>query len=445
MYASTERHQARIVDSDDSAKERARARDTEREDFGADRLRVLVDSLPAMIAYVNTQERFSFCNRAYLKAFALNDSEVLGRTICEVLGEATYTPLQPYIAQALSGQMVYHERTQHWPGGASSELAVTYVPHIGGAGEVLGFHAQLVDISGRRYVEQALRQSETTLRAISDNLPALVAYVDATEVYHFANRTYEDWFGLRPDQVVGHSLCEVLGSDYSRAKPYIDEALSGQRAVHERDVLAKATHRHLHNIYIPRFDPDGEVAGFCILATDISERKALEDELLHRASHDPLTGLPNRALLLDRLEQALERSKRHRTPVAAMYIDIDYFKAINDTFGHQVGDDVLRGFAGRLAKCVRTIDTVARIGGDEFVILLEELEGKYDAALVARKVLASTRARFDLAGATVPITASIGLAISAPGDSEARALLGRADAALYRAKADGRNQWRLAA
>lgn len=416
----------------------------EEEVLGADRLRVLVDSMPAMIAYVDTRERFRFCNRAYLNAFGLNESEVPGMTIREVLGDAAYRSIRPHIARALSGERVYHERTQQWPSGECSELTATYVPHFDEGGRVLGLHAMLVDVTARKSTEQALRKSEATLRTISDNLPALVAYVDANEMYQFANWTYEDWFGLRPDQVVGRSMREVLGGDYARAKPYIDEALSGARAEHERDVFMNKRHRHLHNVYIPSADANGRTVGFSILATDISERKALENELTHRAFHDALTGLPNRALFEDRLHQALERGKRHGTTLGLLYLDIDHFKKINDTLGHQVGDEVLRSFAGRLVQYVRTTDTVARLGGDEFVILMEEIKGKEDAVLVARKVLAAMQSGLEPGGTMVGATASIGLAICKAGDYEADGLLARADMALYRAKAEGRNRWQAA-
>jgi len=400
--------------------------------------------MPAMIAYVDTHERFQFCNRAYLTAFGLNESEVLGMTIREVLGGPTYASLRPRIARALSGERVYHERSQQWPSGECSELTATYVPHFDEDGRVLGFHAMLVDVTARRSTEQALRKSEATLCTISDNLPALVAYVDANEIYQFANRTYEDWFGLRQDQVVGRSIREVLGDDYAQAKPYIDKALSGARAEHERDMFMNMRNRYLHSAYIPSIDADGRTVGFSVLVTDISERKALEDELMHRAFHDSLTGLPNRALFEDRLHQALERSKRHRATLALLYLDIDHFKTINDTLGHQVGDEVLRTFAGRLVHYVRTTDTVARLGGDEFVILMEEIKGEEDAVRVARKVLAAIQSGLKLGGATIRATASIGLAICEAGNYEADGLLARADMALYRAKAEGRNQWQAA-
>ncbi len=408
--------------------------------FGEARLRVLVDSVPAMIAYVDTGERFVFCNRAYLQAFGVTEPAALGKTIREVVGDATYEAVQPLIARALAGHTARHERSQRWPGGGSSELSVTYVPHFGEDGRVLGFHSLLVDITERKRAEEALRASEARMRAISDNLPALVAYVDASETYQFANRTYEEWFGLRPEQVVGRTMNAVLRGDYAKAKPHIGQALAGQLAVHDREVYINNERRHLHNIYIPHFGADGATVGFSILATDISERKALEHELSHRASHDALTGLPNRTLFRDRLEQALERAKRHGTPLAVMYLDIDRFKAVNDTLGHQVGDELLKGFAERLVRYVRTTDTVARLGGGEFVILLEEIGTEADALLVADKVIAGMQPGFRLAGAFIPATASIGLAMLAPGSFDADALLARADAALYRAKAEGRNR-----
>ncbi len=148
---------------------------------------------------------------------------------------------------------------------------------------------------------------------------------------------------------------------------------------HERDVTVNARTRHVTATYLPHYGPQSEVLGFYILLSDISERKAAERQLSYMAHHDPLTGLPNRILFNESLLGAIHRSARSRKPFALMYLDVDSFKAINDSLGHVLGDHLLKAFAARLSETVRAGDTVARLGGDEFAIIAEELGQLEDA------------------------------------------------------------------
>lgn len=282
------------------------------------------------------------------------------------------------------------------------------------------------------------------LRLVIDHVPALIAYVDASETYCFANRAYETLFGLSPEQMIGRTMRDVLGEKYAEAKPHIDRALSGLRSMHDRTVTANQRSHYLHNVYVPHLEEGGRVAGMFILAVDISDRKVLEQELAHKAHHDPLTGLPNRALFEDGLERALEGALRTGTRLALIYMDIDNFKGINDSLGHQVGDAVLEAVAARIRRCVRSSDLVSRVGGDEFVVLLEHLSNDDDACEVARKLVAYMREPVMVGDRAVPATTSAGLAIAASGETGAAELLRRADAAMYQAKSAGRNRFHMA-
>ncbi|MDP9441861.1 MAG: EAL domain-containing protein [Actinomycetota bacterium] len=170
------------------------------------------------------------------------------------------------------------------------------------------------------------------------------------------------------------------------------------------------------------------------------ERKQVQEQLAHAALHDPLTGLPNRALLRDRLERALRRSQPRSSAVALLFVDIDRFKLINDTFGHAAGDRLLVLTAQRLVEAVRAGDTVARFGGDEFVVLLEGVSGEVDALGMAERLARATEQPVVVDGTELVVTLSTGIAVAAAGDGDGEDLLRRADTALYRAKQDGRSQ-----
>jgi diguanylate cyclase (GGDEF)-like protein len=169
------------------------------------------------------------------------------------------------------------------------------------------------------------------------------------------------------------------------------------------------------------------------------ELRLANDELTKLAAHDVLTGLPNRKLLSDRLQQALAIAKRNSAHLALMYIDLDDFKPINDTYGHATGDLLLKETAGRIQDCVRESDTVARIGGDEFLVLLPLIETEQDAIMVAEKIRFALNQLFELAGERLCISASAGIAIYPEHGSEEAVLLKNADAAMYDAKESGRN------
>ena len=191
---------------------------------------------------------------------------------------------------------------------------------------------------------------------------------------------------------------------------------------------------------------DGRALRMVGTNSDITARKASEMQLVHRANHDTLTGLPNRSLFADRLEQAVARARRNKTLMAVMYLDIDKFKTINDTMGHDTGDLLLKEFSVRLAGCVRNTDTAARRGGDEFVVILEALAGRDDGHRIAEKIVTSMRPEFRLGERTLAVTTSAGMAFLEPGEALAGdALLKRADEALYRAKAAGRDNYKVAA
>ena len=183
-----------------------------------------------------------------------------------------------------------------------------------------------------------------------------------------------------------------------------------------------------------------QIVGF---TTDVTERTRWEGQLAHRAFHDPLTELPNRALFMDRLEHALERRRRTGRATAVLFLDLDDLKAVNDGHGHEAGDMLLVSVADRLRSALRTQDTLARLGGDEFAVLAEEVEGEEGAVQVAERLLERLRAPIRLGSADLVVTASIGVALSAPGASRPPDLLRAADAAMYAAKSAGKAGYRV--
>lgn len=176
---------------------------------------------------------------------------------------------------------------------------------------------------------------------------------------------------------------------------------------------------------------------------DITERKNMEERMRHMAHYDLLTELPNRALISERLQQAVIKARRDKTHMAVMFLDLDRFKPVNDNLGHDIGDALLKQVAQRLLVGVRASDTVARIGGDEFVVMLPTIEHERDATVVAEKILHTLNQPFNVAGHEISISGSIGIAVYPEHGKEEKLLLLNADIAMYHAKSDGRNDYRM--
>lgn len=190
-------------------------------------------------------------------------------------------------------------------------------------------------------------------------------------------------------------------------------------------------------------DERGVIQQYVVVLSDITQRKLDEERIRYQANYDALTGLPNRALFLDRLNQAVSVSARSGQRVGLMFIDLDGFKLVNDTLGHDIGDRLLQEAGARLSSCVRSYDTVARLGGDEFTIIMPNLGDGQSAAPVAQRIIDSLEQPFDLVGQEALVSASIGITVFPDDAADAQTLLKNADAAMYRAKEHGKANYQF--
>ena len=297
------------------------------------------------------------------------------------------------------------------------------------------------DVTESRAVEQAAIDSQRRLRLITDNLPALVAYIDKEERYRFLSAHIQRIYGTDTSGGLGRSMRETRGEAvYGQLAPHVRLALRGEKASFVYTDTFDGAERHFQAHYVPDVDPRGEVQGFYAMTFDITALHETQRQLEKLAHVDALTGLPNRRQFDERIARALLRSRRSGQPLAVMFLDIDHFKLVNDALGHAGGDTVLCEFARRLKACVRATDTVARLAGDEFVVLLE---GVRELPALAEKVVECVRSPFQVEGTTLAVSTSVGVA-SCGGESSAAEVLARADAALYEAKRGGRDRYSIA-
>ena len=298
---------------------------------------------------------------------------------------------------------------------------------------------QLGRVVERTRAEAALRLSEAENRLIVETADDAFIAIDADSTILEWNRAAERIFGWTREEAIGRTLPETIIPAVHREahiRGLSRYMTSGSGAVLNRRLELTACRKDKSELPVeltPWAIGHGEGVRFNAFVSDITERKEFERQLRHQALHDTLTGLPNRALLLDRMAHALSRCQREGCMTAVLFVDLDRFKAVNDTFGHDAGDRLLLAVAARLPMVIRPSDTVARLGGDEFVVVCEGLTDRHQAVDIAERLVSVMRAPIVIGGTEVVISASVGLAVTT-GDADPEQLLGDADLAMYRAK-----------
>ena len=302
----------------------------------------------------------------------------------------------------------------------------------------------------RKQAEDALRESEELLRSITDNASTVIFLKDVAGRYLHVNRQYEKLFHVPNATVQGKTDHDIFPRDMADAFIRNDQMViqSGQPLeVEECIPHDDGIHTYI-SVRFPLRNASGGIYAVCGIATDITEHKRAKEEIENLAFYDPLTHLPNRQLLLDRLKQALASSARSGREGALLFIELDNFKTLNDTLGHDIGDLLLQQVAQRLESCIREGDTVARLSGDEFVVMLEDLserdlEAAAQAEAIGEKILATINQPYQLAAHEHHTTTSIGVTLFCDHDQDQDELLKQADIAMYQAKKAGRNTLRF--
>ncbi len=325
---------------------------------------------------------------------------------------------------------------------AMSEMLIA---HRGAHNKVEALSVIMRDITEEARARAELRRSEAILRIAADHLPAFVAVLDLQQRYVFTNLAFDRWRGPASEPSLGRTLRDVLGEfEYERSRPFVEAALAGRARSFQKDYPDRDGGRFLDIDFIPFHGEDGAVAGFVSVSQDITLLKREEQRLRDAAQTDALTGVINRAGFDERLAQALAKSAEVGVQMALLYIDLDHFKPVNDTHGHPVGDALLRAVAGRMRSTLRPSDVVARLGGDEFALILPGIDVAASAEVVARKIVGVLGEVFRIGALELHIGASVGVALSRPGEVDADALIRRADEALYEAKGAGRGRYTVA-
>jgi two-component system NtrC family sensor kinase len=392
--------------------------------------------------------------------------ELTGIPVAEVLGtnqhwKAFYPEKRPCLAD-----MILDDRLEQildlYESYANSPLitdglqAEGWFPNIGGKrryllfeaapirdrkGEIIAAIETLHDLTHLKQVEEALKESESSYRTLIERLPdAILVHRGGTVVFgnHAASRLFASG---APEALEGAKVSNLVHPDYREAVreriSLVEHQRESREYIEEKILRPDGTAVDVESASAPVFY--GGRWSVQTILRDITDRKEMQEKIWRQANFDPLTGIPNRLLFLDRLQQNLDRAEREKYHVALLFIDLDYFKEINDTLGHEAGDEVLRQTASRLCGLLRKTDTVARMGGDEFTVIMPRITEPPCVSLVAGRILAVLDEPFELPGGKGRISASIGIAFYPEDGTDAATLIKKADIAMYRAKESGRN------
>ena len=403
-------------------------------------LRLLADSIPALVAYfVRDNFRCQFANKAYAINFGLDEQSIVGKTVTEIIGAEAFVAIKPYVERALLGETVRYERQNRLSDGSERTLEVTLIPHFDDTGTAQAAFVLIHDITRYHESERAIRDSEERLRKFADATNEGIVFIDAGIIVD-CNEAAARMMRLTHAELVGRRNQDFI------APEDFETVASNIRAGFERPYEVTLIRDDGSKLAVELVGKDLVYSGVTHRMTvirDISDRKQAEARIQFLAHHDTLTHLPNRALLLDRIQNILAGARRNQTEVGIMFIDLDNFKTINDSLGHYAGDELLKKVASRLQSCLRAVDLVGRLGGDEFLVVLDALTNAEDIAPVAEKIAEAISEPFSLEDQVLSVSASIGVSVF-PRDGETPdSLIRNADAAMYLAKERGRNNWQF--
>ncbi|HSS28493.1 MAG TPA: EAL domain-containing protein, partial [Usitatibacter sp.] len=328
--------------------------------------------------------------------------------------------------------------------GESRQMLYNKVSFVDQKGDVAGVIGVITDVTRYKETEGALEASEARFRVLTESSIDLISVIDAAGVMQYQSAALRHLLGFDPVDSVGKNVFELVHKDDAEHVRAAFRRLAETRALTE-PVEFRLRHRDgswrtFESLGTNCLD-NPHIRGLVWNSRDVTDRKVIQQRIQHLAYHDNLTGLPNRGLLQDRLARSIARAERAGKKVAVLFIDLDNFKNINDTLGHDVGDELLRQVSRRLADCVRLEDTIARQGGDEFIVLLDSLDDGRNASIVAQKVLNQLRLPLTLGGTEQHVSGSVGIAVYPEDGRDAQTLMKNADTAMFHGKSLGKNTY----
>lgn len=403
-------------------------------------IKKIFDALPGAVGYWDTDLICRFASAAIFDWFGRAPEAALGTHYRDLVNEDFFRANEPYIRAALAGAKQCFERTVPKADGSTRYLLVDYIPDIDDAGAVAGFFVNVSDVTVVKLSEAQLEVAA----AVFDHAADGIFVTDAAGTILSVNPAFTEITGYTAAEAVGQNP-RILNS--ARQGPEFFAALWHQLKTCGRWQGEIWNRRKNGEIFFERQtitkvrNSSGEAVRYVSVFSDITEAWRRNERFRHLAFHDELTDLPNRTAFTKRLNEAVLLAQRERQCLAVMFIDLDGFKAVNDRLGHEVGDALLKSVARKLQALVRSTDIVARIGGDEFIVLIGDAPSELQVARIAAAMIEAINEPLNHEGTVADVGVSIGIARYPADGRSAADLVQRADAAMYGAKATGKNAY----
>jgi diguanylate cyclase (GGDEF)-like protein/PAS domain S-box-containing protein len=409
------------------------------------RMRKLTDSVPALLARLDDTDTYRFVNATYRSWFG-DAAPVVGSTLQEFLGAEAHLRLRPALDRVRAGHAVRLEMPHANLKGRAFVGDITYTPDLDDDGHYCGFYVLVTDVSERKRLEDSLFAAKELAQVTLDSIGDAVITTDNTGVVTSLNKQAEALLDHQATRARGlpiDVLVNLSEADGTPAAIPLLRAIAGEAPpaiARSRRLLRKdGSQRAIEDVASPIRDRGGTIIGGVLVLRDVSVTQALADEMRRLAESDVLTGLPNRMVFDRRLRAALA-SREATASLAVLYMDLDGFKSVNDTFGHDAGDALLKEMARRFDTRVGKVETVCRLGGDEFVVLLPAPTSRREAVVLAEAFLEVARAPVRWGNHDLFVTLSVGVAVAPADGTEAHALMRWADQTLYAAKQSGKDK-----
>jgi len=405
-----------------------------------EKFRFVSENLQEGLWTTDSEDRMTFCNKRMEEISGVTREDVIGLSIMEDFPEETTQHFLPFYLKAKQQlKPISYETNVVTPGKEKTVQAGWLIPKINN-GKYDGIVCTIDDISERIKSEQEIR----LLSKAVEQSPVSIIITDADAKIEYVNSAFEKVTGYGLEEVVGKNPRLLKSGNtpsgiYKELWQTITQGKTKDCELQNRKKNGEIFWENAHFSSVK--NSKGIITHYLALKEDITDRKIQEEKILHQAHFDALTDLPNRFLSLDRLSQLLIETERNKKQVAVLFIDLDDFKKVNDSLGHDVGDNLLIKTAGRLSSVIRSGDTVGRLGGDEFIVLLSGLDKASDAQPIAENLLEKFREPFIIDNRELIITASIGISIFPDDGTDASELLRNADSAMYHSKDLGRNAY----
>jgi len=408
----------------------------------------LVESAPEGIAITDSQGRVMRVNTEFVRMFGYGADEAVGQDIDDLVAP----PGRKEEARALTKSTIQGEKTlletvRGRKDGTLVDVSLVTAPIVI-AGKQEAVYAIYRDITKHKRAEEALWKEQMSMSALMENIPDHIYFKDTASRFLRVNSAMARSFGLHAVvDAVGKTDADFFSEEHANPALAAEQEImrTGQPLtnIEEKETWSDGSVSWVVTTKLPLRDLDGRIIGICGISSDITERKQMEQKLEEMATHDFLTGLPNRVLLLDRFTIAAALAHRNKARIAVMSLDLDKFKSINDTLGHDAGDQVLKVISTRLVRILRASDTFARVGGDEFISVMMETDHIEEATAIANKILDSFTEPLSIAGHQLHLSTSIGIAIYPENGEDLETLTKKSDAAMYYSKSHGRNQFKF--